>query len=117
MLPGASLGRLHAEDGGDRPSDGLHGISESRSKIRRAPTPKLGLFARCPELAKQVIHVINISRLQSSYRLRFAPDGQNLEWLAIDDEGEVVLSQEPEATLFLLLQNMLLTPFVPEQLL
>jgi putative cardiolipin synthase len=78
---------------------------------------ELGLFARCPELAKQVIHVINVSRLQSSYRLRFASDGQSLQWLAIDDEGEVVLSQEPEATLFLLLQNMLLTPFVPEQLL
>ena len=41
----------------------------------------------------------------------------SLEWLAIDDEGEVVLSQEPEATLFMRLQNMLLTPFVPEQLL
>ena len=78
---------------------------------------ELGLFARCPELAKEVIRVINISKLQSSYRLRFAPDGKSLEWLTTDDQGEVVLSQEPEATPLMRLQNMLLGPFVPEQLL
>jgi putative cardiolipin synthase len=78
---------------------------------------ELGLFARCPELAKEVIRVININKLQSSYRLRFAPDGQSLEWLATDDQGEVVLSAEPEVTPRMRLQNMLLAPFAPEQLL
>jgi putative cardiolipin synthase len=116
MLPGASLGRLHAKTAViDQAMVYMGSVNlDPRSE---STNTELGLFARCPELAKQVIHVINVSRLQSSYRLRFASDGQSLQWLAIDDEGEVVLSQEPEATLFLLLQNMLLTPFVPEQLL
>jgi putative cardiolipin synthase len=78
---------------------------------------ELGLFARCPELAKEVIRVINISKLQSSFRLRFAPDGRSPEWLATDDQGEVVLSAEPEVTPRMRLRNMFLAPFVPEQLL
>ena len=116
MFPGASLGRLHAKTAVIDQSMVYMG-SVNLDPRSESTNTELGLFARCPELAKQVIRVINISRLQSSYRLRFAPDGQSLEWLAIDDEGEVVLSQEPEAPLFMRLQNMLLAPFVPEQLL
>ena len=78
---------------------------------------ELGLFARSPGLAQEVTNVINISKLESSYRLRFAPDGQSLQWLAIDDQQQVVLSQEPEATPLMRLEIMLLAPFVPEQLL
>src|SRR5437667_1975385 len=83
----------------------------------KSTNTELGLFARCSELAKEVIRVINISKLQSSYRLRFAPDGQSLEWLATDDQGVVVLSAEPEVTPFMRLRNMLFASFVPEQLL
>jgi hypothetical protein len=50
-----------------------------------------------------------------TYRLRFVPDGQSLEWLTMDDEGDVVLSEEPDVTPFMRLQNMLLAPLVPEQ--
>jgi len=34
-----------------------------------------------------------------------------------NDQGDVVLSDEPEVTSFMRLQTMLLAPFVPEQLL
>jgi len=78
---------------------------------------EIGLVARCPELAKEVIRVINISKLRSSYRLRFAADGRSLEWLATDDRGDVVLSQEPEVTPLMRFQQMWAAPFVPEQLL
>jgi len=40
-----------------------------------------------------------------------------LEWLAADDLGEVVLTEEPEVTPLMRLEIMLLSPFVPEQLL
>jgi len=40
-----------------------------------------------------------------------------LEWLATDDQGEVVFTEEPEVTPFMRLEIMLLLPFVPEQLL
>ena len=116
MLPGASLGRLHAKTAVIDQSTVYIGSVNLDPRSESLNT-ELGLFARCPELAKEVIRVINISKLQSSYRLRFAPDGQSLEWLATDDQGEVVLSQEPEVTPLMRLQTMLLAPFVPEQLL
>src|SRR3984893_14459694 len=116
MLPGMSLGRLHAKMAAIDQSTVYIG-SVNLDPRSESTNTELGLFARCPELAKEVIRVINISKLQSSYRLRFAPDGQSLEWLATDDQGEVVLSAEPEVTPRMRLQNMLLAPFVPEQLL
>jgi putative cardiolipin synthase len=47
--------------------------------------------------------------------LQLAADGQSLEWLTTDDIGEVILYSEPDTTLLLRLQNMLLSAFVPEQ--
>ena len=116
LLPGASLGRLHAKTAVIDQSAVYIG-SVNLDPRSDSTNTELGLFARCPELAKEVIRVINISKLQSSYRLRFAADGQSLEWLATDDRGEVVLSQEPEVTPGMRLEQILLGPFVPEQLL
>ena len=116
-LPGSSLGRLHAKTAViDRSAVYIGSVNlDPRSD---STNTELGLFAKCPELARQVVQVINISKLQSSYRLRFGPDGQSLEWLAIDDDkGEVVLFEEPEVTPLMRLEIMLLAPFVPEQLL
>jgi putative cardiolipin synthase len=115
-LPGSSLGRLHAKTAVIDESMVYIG-SVNLDPRSDSTNTELGLFARCPELAKEVIRVINISKLQSSYRLRFAPDGHSLEWLATDDQGEVVLSVEPEVTPLMRLEQMLLGPFVPEQLL
>ena len=116
MLPGTSLGRLHAKTAVLDQSMVYIG-SVNLDPRSESTNTELGLVARCPELAKEVIRVINISKLQSSYRLRFAPDGERLQWLATDDQGEVVLSQEPEVTPFMRLETILLAPFVPEQLL
>jgi putative cardiolipin synthase len=116
MLPGTSLGRLHAKTAVIDQSMVYIGSMNLDPRSESTNT-ELGIVAVCPELAKEVIRVINISKLQSSYRLRFAPDGQSLQWLATDDQGDIVLSTEPEVTPFMRLQNMLLAPFVPEQLL
>jgi cardiolipin synthase C len=64
-----------------------------------------------------MIQVINMSKVQSSYRLRFTPDGHSLKWLATDGHGDVVLSREPEVKPLICLEILLLAPFVPEQLL
>jgi cardiolipin synthase C len=116
MLPGSSLGRLHAKTAViDRSTVYIGSMNlDPRSE---STNTELGILAECPELAREVIRVINISKLQSSYRLRVAPDGQSLEWLATDDRGDVVLSTEPEVTPLMRFQNMLFAPFVPEQLL
>jgi putative cardiolipin synthase len=114
ILPGSSLGRLHAKTAIiDRSTVFIGSMNlDPRSASKNT---ELGIIAECPQLAKEVIRVIHISKLQSAYRLRFAKDGQSLEWLTMDDEGDVVLSEEPDVTPLMRFQNMLLAPFVPEQ--
>jgi cardiolipin synthase C len=114
MLPGASLGRLHAKtaviDGRTVFIGSMNLDPRSASK-----NTELGIIAECAPLAKEVIRVINISKLQSSYRVRFAPNATSLEWLTMDDDGEVVLFAEPDTTFAMRFESVILAPFVPEQ--
>ena len=114
MLPGASVGRLHAKTAIiDRTIVFIGSMNlDPRSASKNT---ELGIIAECPPLAKEVIRVIHISKLQSAYRLRFAADDRSLEWLTMEDDGDVVLTEEPDVTPLMRLQNMLLAPFVPEQ--
>jgi putative cardiolipin synthase len=113
-LPGASLGRLHAKTAViDRSLVFLGSMNlDPRSASRNT---ELGIIFESPELAREVLRVIHISKLQSAYRLQFGADGESLEWLTMDDDGEVVLRTEPDTSFLFRLQNLLLTPFVPEQ--
>jgi len=40
-----------------------------------------------------------------------------LQWLTMDGDTETVLTEEPETSPWLRLHNLLVSPFVPEQLL
>jgi putative cardiolipin synthase len=114
MFPGMSLGRLHAKTAIiDRSTVFIGSMNlDPRSASKNT---ELGIIAESPQLAKEVARVIQISKLQSAYRLRFGPDGQSLQWLAMDDDGDVVLTEEPDVTPLMRFQNMLLAPFVPEE--
>jgi putative cardiolipin synthase len=114
MFPGASLGRLHAKTAVvDRRTVFIGSMNlDPRSASKNT---ELGIIAESPQLAKEVLRVIRISKLQSAYRLRLDPDGRALQWLTMDDDREVVLLAEPDTTFFTRLHNMLLAPFVPEQ--
>ena len=114
MFPGMSIGRLHAKTAViDRSLVFIGSMNlDPRSASKNT---ELGIIAESPELAKEVLRVIHISKLQSAYRVRLAADGHSLEWLTMDDDREVVLVAEPDTTFLQRLQNMLLAPFVPEQ--
>ena len=113
-IPGASLGRLHAKTAViDRSIVFIGSMNlDPRSYSRNT---ELGVIVESPEVAKEVLRVIHISKLQSAYRLQFGADGQSLEWLTMDDSGEVILDAEPDTTFLFRLQNVLFAPFVPEQ--
>jgi cardiolipin synthase C len=116
IFPGTSLGRLHAK------TAVLDGSVVYIGSVNLDPrsdstNTELGLIAQCPELAHDVTRAIDMSRLHGSYQLRFGPDGESLQWLVKGDQPEVVLTSEPEVTPFMQFRNMLLAPFVPEQLL
>ncbi len=111
---GGSLGRLHAKTVViDRSMVFIGSMNlDPRSATKNT---ELGIIVESPQLAKEVLRVIHLSKLQSSYRVRFGPDGETLNWLGMDDDAEVVLLAEPETTFFMRLHNVLLAPFVPEQ--
>lgn len=115
-IPGLSHGRLHAKVAVIDNSMVYIGSMNLDPRSETTNT-ELGIVARCPALAGDVIRVIDATRLRNSYRLRFGPDGESLEWQVMGDPHEVVLSSEPEASPFVNLRNKLLEPFVPEQLL
>ncbi|HTS21339.1 MAG TPA: phospholipase D family protein [Casimicrobiaceae bacterium] len=114
MFPGMSLGRLHAKTAViDRSTVFIGSMNlDPRSASKNT---ELGIIVEAPQLAKEVARVIHISKLQSAYRVRVGPDGQSLQWLAMEDDGDVVLGEEPDVTPLTRFQNMLLAPFVPEQ--
>lgn len=116
VFPGLSHGRLHAKTA---VIDATMIYIGSMNLDPRSETTntELGIFARSPELAREVMRVLDAAKLHSAYRVRFAPDGESLVWLGMGEQRDIVLSSEPEASSLIRLRNMLLEPFVPEQLL
>ncbi len=115
-LFGASLGRLHAK---------LAVVDKrvlfvgSMNLDPRSATinTELGAVINSPQLAREMIRIIDVDRLQSAYRLRLSDDGQRCEWLGYEGDKEVVLTEEPDSTFWQRVKLMLLRPLVPESLL
>ena len=115
-LFGASLGRLHAK---------LAVIDQrwlfvgSMNLDPRSATinTELGVVVDSPQLAREMLRIIDIDRLQSAYRLRKTPTGQCCEWLGYEDDNEMLLTEEPDSSAWQRFKLWLLRPFVPESLL
>jgi putative cardiolipin synthase len=112
---GSSLGRLHSKTA---VIDRRRLFIGSANLDPRSATQntEMGLFIESPQLAREMLRIINISRLENAYRVRLDKDGQ-LEWLAIEGNEEVVLHSEPEASALTRLKVFLLGPLIPESLL
>ncbi len=114
FLFNSSLGRLHAK---------LFVIDRKTSFIGsmnldpRSATvnTEFGAVINSPELARELIRVIDIDRLQSAYRVRLAKSGHGVEWLGLSDDKEVVLDTEPDASWWLRFKAWLLSPLAPEE--
>jgi len=78
---------------------------------------EMGIFVDSPQLAREVLRLMDLDKLQASYRLMLAPDGVGLIWTAADDEGEVSFSDEPDASFATKFWLELLAPLAPEELL
>ncbi|MFH0131488.1 phospholipase D family protein [Variovorax sp. VaC1] len=113
---GKSLGRLHAKTAAiDKERIFIGSMNlDPRSASQNT---EMGLVVDSPQLAREMLRVINISKLQNSYRLRLAKDTGTLQWLTNDGEKEVILTAEPESGFFKRFYNMLIAPIVPEMLL
>ena len=78
---------------------------------------EMGLFIDSPQLAREVLRLMDLDKLQASYRVVLRPDGSGLRWLAADDEGEVSFDSEPDVSFSTRFWLELLAPFAPEELL
>ena len=78
---------------------------------------ELGAVIKSPQLARELLRVIDIDRLQSAYKVRLKPEGAGIEWIAEGDEEQMVLDTEPDSTPWLRFKQWLLSPLVPEELL
>jgi putative cardiolipin synthase len=78
---------------------------------------EMGVFIDSPQLAREMLRLMDLDKLQASYQVMLRPDGQGLQWVASDDEGEVVLNDEPDADRFTQFILKLLAPLAPEELL
>jgi putative cardiolipin synthase len=116
FLFGASLGRLHAKL---VVIDRRISFVGSMNLDPRSATinTELGAVIDSPQLAKELLRIIDIDRLQSAYRVRLKKDGSGIEWYSLEGEKETVLTTEPDSSAWLRFKQWLLTPFVPEELL
>jgi putative cardiolipin synthase len=113
---GKSLGRLHAKTAVIDRHLVFVGSMNLDPRSASANT-ELGMFIDSPALAKELLRVINISRLETAYRVRLDPKTEQLQWLTTDGDDETVLLVEPESSFWLRIHNSLMGWFVPEQLL
>jgi len=77
---------------------------------------ELGAVINSPQLASEMLRIIDIDRLQSSYRVTRKPGG-GLSWAGIEDDQEMVFDEEPEVSPWLRFKLFILSPLVPDALL
>jgi putative cardiolipin synthase len=116
-LFGASLGRLHAKTAViDRKT--LFVGSMNLDPRSATINTELGAVIESPELARELLRVIDIDRLQSAYRVRLSASGNGCEWLSMEaDDSVVVLTEEPDSSTWQRFKLWMLSPFIPESLL
>jgi len=115
MVPSMSIGRLHAKTLViDRQTVFIGSMNlDPRSADKNT---ELGVLVDSPALAAQLLEVLEMNRRNGAYRLRLDAQG-GLEWLSTREGLETVLTSEPEATSLMWLQNIFLSPLIPESLL
>ncbi len=113
---GKSRGRLHAKTA--IVDDKLVFLGSMNLDPRsETQNTEFALFVESPELARELQRILRITKLQSAYRVRLSPESDELQWLTMDEENEIVLTDEPESSLWMRFHNLFLAPLVPEQLL
>jgi putative cardiolipin synthase len=114
-LFGASVGRLHSKVAVvDRKTVYIGSMNlDPRSATINT---ELGAVIESPQLAREMLRIIDLDRLQSSYRVTRKPGG-GLYWAGIDEDREVVYEEEPGVSLWLRFKLFILSPIVPHALL
>jgi putative cardiolipin synthase len=78
---------------------------------------EMGVFIDSPQLAREMLRLMDLDKLQSAFKVHLEADGKTLHWMAADEDGEITLDDEPEADFATKFWLELLSPLAPEELL
>jgi putative cardiolipin synthase len=112
---GTSTGRLHAKVLVIDHRTTFVGSMNMDFRSSRENT-EVGLLVDSPELAADVVGLIDDLRASGTYRMRLSPRGA-VEWIDSGPAGDTVFEDEPEVGLFTRFEVFLLSPFIGEDLL
>lgn len=111
-----SIGRLHAKSAvvdGDRVFIGSLNF-DPRSNQHNT---EFGLFIQSPQIAQQVLKLVDVIRQQGAYKVVLAENGKDLVWLTSGPGGSEQIVEEPEADAWTRIMLEVLSVLVPEGLL
>jgi putative cardiolipin synthase len=113
---GSSQGRLHAKTTVvDRRRIFIGSMNfDPRSDLINT---EMGVFIDSPQLAREMLRLMDLDKLQSAFKVHLEADGKTLHWMAADEDGEITLDDEPEADFATKFWLELLSPLAPEELL
>jgi putative cardiolipin synthase len=111
-----SIGRLHLKTAViDRRVLFIGSMNfDPRSKYHNT---EIGLIVSSPQMAQQVLKLVDLLKQQGSYRLRIGAISGAIEWVSEEADGVSVLDSEPDTDFWTRLLLQLLAPLTPESLL
>jgi putative cardiolipin synthase len=113
---GTSHGRLHAKTAVIDRKTVFIGSMNFDPRSERHNT-EMALIIQSPQLAREVLRLMDLDKLQASYHLVLTPDGEHIQWQVMDDTGIVTFDSEPDVSSWELLWLKMLAPLAPvEQL-
>ena len=111
-----SIGRLHAKSAVvDRERVFIGSMNfDPRSDQHNT---EIGLFIDSPEIAQQVLKLVDVIRQQGAYHVTLAANGQELVWTTTDRGGVEQMVEEPETDIWTRMMLEVLSVIAPEGLL
>jgi putative cardiolipin synthase len=111
-----SIGRLHAKSAvvdGDRVFIGSMNF-DPRSDQHNT---EMGLFIQSPQLAQQMLKLVDVIRQQGAYKVTLAANGKDVIWTTTGPGGREEVVEEPETDLWTRIMLEVLSVIAPEGLL
>jgi putative cardiolipin synthase len=111
-----SIGRLHAKSAvvdGERVFIGSLNF-DPRSDQHNT---EIGLFIQSPQLAQQVLKLVDVIRQQGAYKVTLAANGKDLVWTTTGPGGREEVVEEPETDIWTRIMLEVLSVIAPEGLL
>jgi len=111
-----SIGRLHAKSAvvdGDKVFIGSMNF-DPRSDQHNT---EMGLFIQSPQLAQQMLKLVDVIRQQGAYKVVLAPNGKDMLWITTGPGGREEVVEEPETDAWTRIMLEVLSVIAPEGLL